>query len=201
MKLWSIQSREAFSILNRDGVLYCSNPATAIYLDDGENGAFSRAYAWMANQMERRIKVPRPENALFPLWAWAQVGSYKKEYHPDSSDFVHGSSVLLELDVPDEELLLSDFDIWHCVLSGSGAYTDKRMEKRLARYYDENGFKKPEVLPQDLRDYVVSSWERVFDLDRRDRYFSKMRRNRFIQASMWQIRSEWVRSSTSLSGK
>ena len=193
MRLWAVQGSDAFFILNRDGVLHCSSPLSAIDLDEGENGAFNRAYAWMAGQMEKRMTVPRPEKALYPLWAWAQVGSYKKEYHPGSGDYVHGRSVLLELDVPEEELLLSDFDIWHCVLNGTSAYTDMQMEKRLDRYLLENGPKELEEMPQELREYVVSSWERVFDLDRRDRFFSKMKRNRYIQATMWQIRSEWVK--------
>lgn len=193
MKSWSIQSTEAFATLNRDGVLYCDSPRTALYLDEPDNDIFSRSYAWMTVQMEKRMRVPRPEPANYPLWVWVQVGSYRKEFHPSSDEYEHGKSVLLTLDVPEDEILLSDFDIWHCVLNEFSTGTDRMMERRLNRFLDENGVHtKLKDYPPELREYVVSSWERVFDLDRRDRDFPTMRRNRNIQGTMWQIRSEWV---------
>lgn len=194
MKAWTVQTNEAFAILNRDGVLYCDCPRCARYMDDGNDGVFNRAYDWMMSQMERRIPVSRPQQAAYPLWVWVQVGSYKKEYHPSGNDYTHGKDVLLELDIPEDQILLSDFDLWHCVLNEGSTGTDRLMEKALDRFYCQNKEATLQEYPQELREYVIQSWERIFQLDRRDRNASRMRRNRTIQGTLWQIRSEWVRS-------
>lgn len=169
MKAWTIQSTNAFAALNRDGVLFCDTSRTALYLDGEDSTAFVSACKWMMDQMVARMAVRRPEKAAFPLWAWVQVGSYKKEYHPSGNQYEHGKSVLLTLDVPDDEILLSDFDIWNCVLNGFSTGAEKEL-----------------------------SWERVFDLDKRDKDFPTMKRNRKIQGTLWQIRSEWENSQSCL---
>lgn len=193
MRLWTVQSSSAFIALNRDGVLYCDSPRTADHLDDGESDMFRRAYDWMMDQMEKRIPAPRPKDAQFPLWAWAQVGSYKKEYHPFGHVYTHGKSVLLELDVPDDQVLLSDYDIWYCVANRWSTYLDPLMERKLKHYQDEHVTAGFDDLPKELKDYVTSSWERAFDLNNRDKAFPNMKRNRMIQATLWQIRTEWVK--------
>ena len=192
-RLWTIQRNEAFVTLNRDGVLYCDSPRNAIHLDEGTDGMLNRAYVWMIAQMEKRIPSPRPDMASYPLWAWAQVGSYKKEFHPSSNEYEHGRDVLLVLDVPEEEYLLSDFSMWHHVINGWSTGVDPVMERRMRRYMDEHKISDMDNLPDEYRDYVVSSWERIFDLKLQDKNFPSMKRNRDIQATMWQIRSEWVK--------
>ena len=47
---------------------------------------------------------------------------------------------------------------------------------------------------------LIRSWERVFDLDTRFGYAPRMRRNRDIQATFWELRLEWVTSSSRLTG-
>jgi len=47
--------------------------------------------------------------------------------------------------------------------------------------------------PPEIRDKIVASWERIFDLDWRDPYQKMcMRRNRAIQGTLWLLRKEWL---------
>ncbi|MCQ2147327.1 MAG: DUF3841 domain-containing protein [Bacteroidales bacterium] len=92
--------------LNRDGVLYADSST-----ED------SKAFHWMLDMMCDRI--PSYEAAKFPIWAKAQVGSYKKQYNPSGKEHPHGKDVLLVLDVPENELLLFDSDMWDGILSDS----------------------------------------------------------------------------------
>lgn len=83
--------------------------------------------------------------------------------------------------------------MWHSVINGWSTGVDPVIERRMRRYMDEHSISDMDNLPEEYRDYVVSSWERLFDLKYQDKNFPLMKRNREIQATMWQIRSEWVK--------
>ena len=74
----------------------------------------------MAEQMKKRIGNP-PAGVDLPVWAWYQWEG--KRNRPDMRQ--HGRSsdkgvsiVLLTIDVPEEHVLLSDFDYRHRLLCG-----------------------------------------------------------------------------------
>lgn len=109
MRVWTILSTKAFVSLNRDGVV-CGDNSSDISIND---------LSWMIDMMKSRIHTSCPEEAKYPIWAVAQVGSYKKEYHPSDKEYTHERDVLLILDVPENEILLFDSDMWRSVLNGS----------------------------------------------------------------------------------
>lgn len=105
MKLWTIQHKAAYEEMLRTGVLR-ANPKYILH------EFFRESYEWMAAQMKKRIGTP-PEGVDLPVWAWYQWEGKRKR--PDMRGHVRTSDkgvpiVLLSLDVPDEHVLLSDFD-------------------------------------------------------------------------------------------
>ena len=106
MLLWSIQHKRAYEKMEQTGVLRADKNFIAA-------DRFEDSYLWMAEQMEKRIGEP-PESVIFPVWAWYQWEGMRKR--PDMR--VHGRNwgekgtpvVLLTIDVPDNLVLLSDFD-------------------------------------------------------------------------------------------
>ena len=47
--------------------------------------------------------------------------------------------------------------------------------------------------PPTIRQKILDSWERVFDLDIHDRYIATSKRqNRSIQGTIWYLRKEWL---------
>ena len=111
MVIWSILTRQAWDDLQRRGRLRASRRHV---IKD-----FLGPYLWMADQMERRLKVPRPSKDAMPIWAWYQWEG--KRSKPDLRSAGHvpqgGKGVRLELQVADGRVLLSDFDLWHYVLN------------------------------------------------------------------------------------
>ena len=81
--------------------------------------------------------------------------------------------VLLTIDVPEDQVLLSDFDCWHVVLN----------DGELIFPYDENA-----VYSKEERQ---ESWENIFDYERT---FDDGERiiGLSTQATMWEIKAEWV---------
>lgn len=69
--------------------------------------------------MSRRIGEP-PLGVRYPVWAWFQYEN-ERSRRPDLRRSAHGPSgtraVLIEFDIAEDQVLLSDFDLWHYVLN------------------------------------------------------------------------------------
>lgn len=106
MILWTIQHRKAYEEFLENGVLR-GNPE---YI---EEEFFKEPYEWMIEQMKKRIGNP-PDGVTIPIWAWYQWEGKRKR--PDMRSCGRGWGekstpiVLLTIDVPNDCVLLSDFD-------------------------------------------------------------------------------------------
>lgn len=144
-----IASADFWQKLQRDGRLFCD--PELIYAD------FQTAYDWMRKQMAKRL----PDyQGHYPWWAWVQWEAGRPR--PDlrarrlHGGFEPGSQcVRLELDVPEREVLCSDFGEWHIVLNDG--YNSLNEAESDAWYQ----------LPpeQQTREAQEASWERIFDLE------------------------------------
>ena len=104
---------------------------------------FLKAYSWMMDQMERRIPSYKGE---FPVWLWAERPDLRRGgyLNPDER------GILLQVNIEEERVLLSDFESWHSVLM-DGPVSDNEEEW--------------EAIEQGK--YHISkekSWERIFDI-------------------------------------
>ncbi|WP_263117602.1 DUF3841 domain-containing protein [Bacillus subtilis] len=100
------------------------------------------AYKWMMHQMEKRIGF-----SDFPVWLWTEKPDVNQDGHLDP--FKKG--ILLSVELDESDVLLSDFDAWHCVLNDwFCSLTEEEDDK----------FKKG-ILNMGIEE----SWERIFDID------------------------------------
>ena len=111
MILWTIQPLTVWKALQSKGQIQ----AREVFVDKH----FRPAYRWMRDQMRLRLGPP-PSSNSFPLWAWYQwQGASKKR--PDlrfSGHLPSGETgVLIEFLAEADEVLLSDFELWHYVLN------------------------------------------------------------------------------------
>ena len=187
MRLWTIQGIEIYEQLVKDGVTYCTKP---IWGDD-EN--FMYAYHWMAKQMWKRIGEPPIEGIEYPLWAWYQYDSAKRNKPLRSpKDVSEGISAYMEIEVPDNKVLLSDFSNWHAVLGQWALSHGKSIDKKTDLLDEEAGrHLRFHEYPEDIKKEIEESWEVIFDLDRRDKWVGRThKRNRSIQATFWALYPE-----------
>ena len=101
----------------------------------------------------------------------------------------------IELDVADDRVLLSDFDLWHYVLNywylPESEKDGREFEKKLARLgLSFHGCNHEHPLP-NIRycKHIGRSWERIFDInwsDRRHAIASPLKK-KSIQATLWEI--------------
>lgn len=169
MILWTIQHKEAYLRMVRDGVLR-ADPAHLFCGDD-----FLFAYNWMSQQMRLRLSEP-PHGVQYPVWLWHTWEDKRKRPDMRRTAYAppHTPIVLLTVDVPDERVLLSDFDRWNIVMNG----------RYLARSAEDDP-------PRSLEE-IRESWSRIFDVSSANPYYSF---SLSIQATVWEVRNEWVKKA------
>lgn len=103
---------------------------------------FEKYYLWMMKQMSKRLS---DYNGEYPIWLWPKRPDLRMSgYLPKGKP-----GVLLQIDLDEKNVLLSDFIVWHIVLNdGFISITDEEEE-----LYDQgkSGMTKEQ------------SWERIFD--------------------------------------
>lgn len=124
---YSIQNYKAWTEAQKIGFL-SGNPE---FTDDH----FIKPYLWMMKQMNKRLTVYDGE---YPIWLWSIKPDLRRKGYLNKGT----KAVLLEIDISNDRVLLSDFQAWHCVLN------DCTLE-------DYSG--------EDIG--MEKSWERIFDLE------------------------------------
>jgi hypothetical protein len=111
----------------------------------------------MMEQMWERIPG---YSGAFPIWFWY---SPKPDLR-NSGHLNRGERALkIELELPRELLLLSDFQAWNCILNRehlSLSWRDSREWDRKVKGHDQYH----SILPEPLESELQSSWTRIFDL-------------------------------------
>lgn len=179
MTLWTIQPEELYHSIMQTGIYIC---------DPQQFGMpeFSDKYDWLVQQMKEQIGVP-PEEVIYPVWAWYMQNS--KHQKPDlrSERWCYGSGgerfVCLEIEVPDEQVLLSDFDLWGIILN-NGLISETEEDITLEKIYQS--------LPPDQQlEMKYENWKRVFDISLLDTTW--MRRGEWIQATFWLLTKDMIK--------
>ncbi|WP_460520386.1 DUF3841 domain-containing protein [Cyclobacterium sediminis] len=120
---WTIQHIDSWEQAKKKSIL-TGDPAWA---------AFEEPYKWMIDQMVKRLGCPK----CYPIWLWTKRPDLRRRWSSDKGAIY----ILLKVDISESNVLLSDFNYWHCVLN------DFPIELYDGELVDK-----------------VESWERIFDL-------------------------------------
>jgi len=141
-------------------------------------------YIWMADKM---LEIGITNKRTYPVWAWYQYGGKRKK--PDlrcSGHLPRGTKgVCVEFDACESEVLLSNFDHWHCLLNNW----------YLCKNEEEDAYFK--MYPQLLTETVVrKSWDRMFDLTFGSEGLWGPMNERWIQACVPLVYNHQIRDVT-----
>ncbi|WP_332650063.1 DUF3841 domain-containing protein [Lysinibacillus sp. 54212] len=134
MKFYTIQSKAAYEQAVKTGTLSTSKD----YVCED----FLSPYDWMIGQMKDRIG----HRGTYPIWLWTE----KRDLNDEALLPSGTSGVQIEVELPIEQVLMSDFMAWHIVL----------MNEFLALNEEED----EEFSAGKCSITKEASWERVFDL-------------------------------------
>ena len=197
MLLWTIQDYTAYQDLLINGTL----TANEDYIDVD----FKRSYDWLAGQMQKRGLI-LPNEVKYPMWAWYQwKGKRKKRDMRESGYAQRGTKIVrLEIEIDDEDVLLSDFDLWHYVLNNWYLPINEQEDAEFEKQYTDLGVKygdwqdssKQSDALMLIRLRIENSWERIFDLSIEDNgWLFGLNSEKSIQATFWQLKIEQVRNA------
>lgn len=177
MKLSTYISEKAWLTFLDKGYLVCDD------IDQSDTD-FLDSYAWMVEQMKKRIGPPT-QDAIHPLWAWHRYYGGKRTAFTRGWRLDEGQKMYrIDFEANQNDVLLSDFDAWHAVMSlGYLAVSDKEYDQFGAEFDGELNPK--EIAEKEAR--IRASWERIFDLDLVSVFGEKIEKTECIQACLWKI--------------
>ena len=185
MILWTFQPASILEEIEKTGTFRC-DPSRSFNLTK-ENDLKSQ-YAWLMEQMEKRIGR-RPEGVTYPVWAWHTWDFERRMPDPDSGAFLESREpkAALTLEIPEDHVVLTDFDAWQLVMNGNYLSdiieSEEAFERQLSWLED---LSEEELLKETKR-----SWQRVFNIMPYDS--DSFSRGRYVQATFWEIRREYIR--------
>jgi hypothetical protein len=194
MRLWTIQSPCRLVSLTEQGILH----GDWDHLKNGEDSFYVRPYEWMAKQMVARL----PDfSGKAPVWGWVT----KYDLRAERWNWGNRWMVCIEFEVPDDQVVLSDFDLWHQVLNNFPCslseaewedFTD-REDARSRALFDQGlgGMAGQRIVEAEFREEKEATWQRIFDPDLPwdDEWLGKG--PRVWQACVDGLRPEQVRST------
>ena len=181
MIMWTIQPFCVYQQLIKQGYFYC-NPSKSENCKDTD---FQLAYRWMIKQLESRV-APPCNQITTPLWAWYRSYNYRHQRPNFRWTRDYPDEVCIEFEIPEEEVLLSDFEAWHFVVN-NWYYSSARSEKEWEQ--DEKRFDALSKIEQQR--IKENSWQQIFDIT--PRHGEWTRNGEIVQGCFWLLRLNRVR--------
>ena len=181
MIMWTIQPYSVYQQLVKNGCFYCNPNKSANWKDTD----FRLAYQWMIKQLKAKVDLPYKQITT-PLWAWYRSSNY----HHQRPDFRwtrdYADEVCIEFEIPEKEVLLSDFEAWHFVLNNwyySSATSEKEWEQ------DEKWF--DNLSKREQQRIKEESWQRIFNIT--PQHGEWTRNGEIVQGCFWPLQLNQVR--------
>lgn len=190
MKLYTFQRMHVWDTLCELGYYHpfdLFNYDEFLNQDLKDNWGFSQSYIWLREKMiENGIEYTASNSHL--IWAWYHWAGNKKKI-PDKRyasvyDYYKNQAyIMLELDIPDERVCLSDYNLWEWVLNYW--YADKtRKASDFEKQYD---YYRNKPLPEEGDILIRNTWNHVFDLDKARNILAIPKKDQYIQATFFEL--------------
>lgn len=193
MRLWTVQPEEVYKQLLQNGSLK-AEVSKSECLEGGNCKCFVDAYKWLIEQMEKR-GYNKPKGYEIPWWAWYRLNG-KNEITSEIETLCtpRKKFKLLELEVPDKYVLLSDYDAWHYVLNKwwyDDSTCDEEWEKN-RDWFDALPYSEQERLEKE-------SWQKIFDIRIRESEWNS--NGLYVQAVFWVLKADYIVRVTDIVGR
>jgi hypothetical protein len=191
MIVYSIQPKEIYDSIMETGEFITD-------INKSDNLDFRRSYLWMAEKMNEKIANPR--HVEFPIWAWYRWA--RKEKRPNLNYNLFGYTgntkehCLLTLEIPDEDVVLSDYEAWHYVLNNT--YFDNSKSESEWKQLVQDFWKLP---PEERNQVKDESWNHIFDIDIYTNPSGWSHQGYYVQATFWILKKEYIKDVTFFHGR
>lgn len=154
MKVYTIQHLKVWEELQKTGQ-YQTNPQ---YICEE---TFQEAYQWL-NRMAQKYQGWQVKR---PIWVWTKRPDLRKSrFFQDPAQAAVEPHVLLTLNCPDQQLLLSEFGLWHCVLNYFPVAVNDQQAKSWDKLLEPYGGMVHKA-PLEIIEKMKASWEQILYLN------------------------------------
>ena len=181
VNLYTRQNENSLYELKNKGTIQNKRLYVSLHMRDISD-FFLEKYDYFVKMASKR--VPKPDDISYPIWCSVSKENCLKPIEKE---------VVYAITVPKDEVIYFDGAKWDLVLNNQYVPFDeddaKRFEKELAKRRIDNSFnifdRKYDEMFNDLREEIMSSWERIFEITDRSEFV--------VQANLWQIKEEWIK--------
>lgn len=171
MILQTIQPLSIWKDLQANSIVF-SKPNYEIYGGLDSTWNFKNAYDWMKEQMRFKNIIPHNnETDIFWGWAWAGDRGKQKIDLRTRRHQLNEPHVLLTLNKKPQDVLLSNFELWHYVLNYWKIHENKEQETMWDNLGDNYNYFLNKPLGNDMHLQIENSWQAIFKLKLESDYF------------------------------
>lgn len=208
MLLQTIQPLSIWEKLQKDSIVF-SQPNYEEYDDKNYSWNFKISYNWLKEQMNIKGITPQAnEKDLFWAWAWAGDLGNKKVDLRTRRHGLKEPHVLLTIEKPPEDILISDFHLWHYVLNYWSINSSKKEERewdKICKVKAQNFYRNKPLSQPELHQKIEQSWQAIFKIEEKENNFYStldIKTQKFLdiynekliaQATFWNIKKEDVK--------
>jgi hypothetical protein len=134
--------------------------------EDIERGiwSFAKSYNWLKEQMIAK-NIEYSISNDYMIWSWYHWNGANQP-RPDKRfatvfDYNKEPYVLMELDIDEKRVLLSDYHAWHDVLNYSLLDVEDNVDK-----FEEKFIKDKRHISKEAYDQLSTSWHQIFDFEK-----------------------------------
>lgn len=130
------------------------------------------------------------------MWGWYHWEG-KERPKPDLRSSGHlpkgATGVRIEFEIPENRVILSDFDAWHFVLNRWFLCLCEKEDKDFTEELERAGIPQRWPYPEPFRSRIINSWQCIFDQEAGDPEWRGSLSRRSIQATFWELKLSQVR--------
>ena len=190
MTLYTSITEEEYKILKQNGVLRCDETKASM---PNEYMLWKIAYNFMSAQLEKQSI--KPKGTIYPRWAWYTINGKRNVLESNPIHFVSAANetaYVLTVNINNERVLLSDFDLWHCCLNGYGIFESSDEDDDFNSFLDICKLTYFDVLTEQknssiiyIQNEIFKTWEKIFNLHNSNSYYSYKQKT--IQGVFWEL--------------
>lgn len=178
VNLYTRQHENSLYELKNKGIIQNKRLYVSLHMRDISD-FFLEKYDYFVKMASKR--VPKPNDISYPIWCSVSKMNCLKPIEKE---------VVYAITVPKDEVIYFDGAKWDLVLNNQYVPLDeddaKRFDKELVKRRIDNSFdRKYDEMFDNLREEIVNSWERIFEITDRSEFV--------VQANLWQIKEEWIK--------
>lgn len=195
MKLYTFQPNFIWETIQKDGYFHpfdLFEKNESLKEDFTHHWGFAQSYQWLREQMIKK-NISYKNNNSHLIWTWYQWFGDKKK--PDKRyasvfNFYEEPFVMLELEVDENRVCLTDYDLWHYVLNYWYIESEEISENFSQKF---NFYKQKPLKNKKARNTLEKSWEKIFDLEESKKFMEIDKSQQVIQATLFELFLEDVK--------